>query len=388
MHDFVVRTEPLPRTTTRKVRRFELKQEIEAANNHGSVPRNGNGIVHSSAMKQLMNSPTGRIVSAIISQCTVNLEAVHPQQNLEIDLRLDSLARIECITQVEQVLGIRFDPSETTSLLTVGDIVELASRRTSELGNDSSPVKDPSSRSKSQWQDILNDNSRYIPELQPLLKRRRLTSSLAYVILRVIYFGARVALRMEVQGSDVLGRLKPPYLICPNHQSYIDPFLVCSILPRSALALILHVGASRYFTGLAKSQLARLINVVPIDPDMHLLRAMRAGAVILREGRILNVYPEGRRSFDGKLGVFKKGAAILATELNVPIVPVALDGTYEIWPRGSSRIRFARVTIAFGEPIEVNKITLGITNDDERYEKVTAVVKDSVQRMLEEIRRR
>jgi long-chain acyl-CoA synthetase len=388
VHDFVVRTEPLPRTTTRKVRRFELKQELEAANNSGSGPRNGNGVVLSSASKQLMNSPTGRIVSAIINQCAVNIEAVHPQQNLEIDLRLDSLARIECITQVEQVLGIRFDPSETTSLLTVGDVIELACRKTSELNNGNSLIKGPGSRSKSQWQEILNDNSGHIPELQPLLKRRRLTPLLAYLMLRAIYFVARAALGVEVTGSDVLRRLKPPYLICPNHQSYIDPFLVCSILPRSALGLILHVGASRYFTGLAKSQLARLINVVPIDPDKHLLRAMRAGAAIMREGRILNVYPEGRRSFDGKLGVFKKGAAILATELNVPIVPVTLDGTYQIWPRGSSRIRFAKVTIAFGEPIAVDKVTLGITNDDERYEKVTAVLKDRVQRMLEEIRLR
>ena len=44
----------------------------------------------------------------------------------------------------------------------------------------------------------------------------------------------------------------------------------------------------------------------------------------LRAGKILNIYPEGQRSFDGQLHEFKKGAAILATELNLPIVPVAL----------------------------------------------------------------
>jgi len=52
------------------------------------------------------------------------------------------------------------------------------------------------------------------------------------------------------------------------------------------------------------SRLARLINIVPIDPDVHLLQAMRAGAAALRHGRILNIYPEGRRSFDGQLGDF------------------------------------------------------------------------------------
>src|SRR6185295_18050325 len=91
--------------------------------------------------------------------------------------------------------------------------------------------------------------------------------------------------------------------------------------------------------------------------NAHLLRAMRAGAAALRDGRILNVYPEGHRSFDGQLNAFKNGAAILATELNVPIVPVALDGTYRIWPRRSSRIRLAKVKISFGEPIEPYKMT-------------------------------
>jgi len=62
--------------------------------------------------------------------------------------------------------------------------------------------------------------------------------------------------------------------------------------------------ASRYFTGSVMSRLARLVNIVPIDPDVHLLQAMRAGAAALRHGRILNIYPEGRRSFDGQLGDF------------------------------------------------------------------------------------
>jgi hypothetical protein len=52
------------------------------------------------------------------------------------------------------------------------------------------------------------------------------------------------------------------------------------------------------------------IDVVPIDPDTHLLRAMRAGAAGLSARRILTIYPEGQRSFDGELQEFKKGAAI------------------------------------------------------------------------------
>src|SRR6185503_1346604 len=109
---------------------------------------------------------------------------------------------------------------------------------------------------------------------------------------------------------------------------------------------------------------------------------------VLRQGRVLDVFPEGRRSFDGELGVFKKGAAILATELRVPIVPVALDGTYRIWPRGSSRIRPARVKIRFGEPIEVHHATSDDMNNEQKYQRVTALIKKSIAEMLEEMRNR
>jgi long-chain acyl-CoA synthetase len=209
---------------------------------------------------------------------------------------------------------------------------------------------------------------------------------LALLTLRAIYFAARLLFRMEVKGREVLTELEPPYLICPNHQSYLDPFLLCSTYPRRVLKNIFHVGASMYFTNASMAQLARLINVVPIDPDLQLLNAMRAGVVGLRAGKILNIYPEGQRSFDGQLHEFKKGAAILATELKLPIVPVALDGTYRIWPRKSWRFRLAKVKITFGEPIDVLKLTSAETDEDVAYQKVTSVLKKRIQQILYESR--
>lgn len=129
-----------------------------------------------------------------------------------------------------------------------------------------------------------------------------------------------------------------------------------------------------------------MINVVPIDPDLQLLRAMRASAAGLRAGKILNIYPEAHRSFDGQLQEFKSGAAILATELNLPIVPVALDGTYRIWPRRSWRFRAAKVKISFGEPTEPRKVAADERDKEIIYEKVTALLKERIQRLLDEMR--
>jgi 1-acyl-sn-glycerol-3-phosphate acyltransferase len=141
-----------------------------------------------------------------------------------------------------------------------------------------------------------------------------------------------------------------------------------------------------YFTNRFMAWLARLINVIPIDPDVQLMRAMRAGAAGLRAGKILNIYPEGQRSFDGHLYEFRKGAAILATELDLPIVPVALDGVYRIWPRKSWRFRLAKVKIRFGEPIDVPSVVSGETDKELAYEKVRAALKQRIQQMLDEMR--
>ena len=395
VHDFVIRTEPLPRTTTRKIRRHELRHQLEAAKLLGRNGRKGNGFALNPADRDLMNSPAGIIVTAIIKGLVAEVAFIHPHLNLEIDLRLDSLARMECIANVEQALSIQFEPEETTSILMVGDLIELVSRKMSDQRASSAAlpplikataVNAVPVPTKSYWQEALAYAPANIPELQPMLHRKPLTTFLIYWLMRLIYFGARVTLGIEVKGSAVLKQLKPPYLLCSNHQSYIDPFLVCSVLPRDVLPHIIHVGASRYFTGFAMSRLARMINVVPINPDTHLMRALRAGAAALRAGKVLGVYPEGRRSFDGQLGIFKKGAAILATELNVPIVPVALDGTHRIWPRESLRIRRAKVKLSFGEPIDIHKTIPGDMNDEQRYERVTALTRERINHMLEELR--
>lgn len=138
-----------------------------------------------------------------------------------------------------------------------------------------------------------------------------------------------------------------------------------------------------YFSSPLMAHLAPLINVVPIDPDAQLLKAMRAGAAGLRAGRILNIFPEGQRSFDGSLQEFKKGAAILATEIDLPILPVAIDGAFRIWPRKSWRFRLAKVKITFGEVIGPQNLTIGEADREIMYAKLTALLKQRIQQMLD-----
>jgi len=95
------------------------------------------------------------------------------------------------------------------------------------------------------------------------------------------------------------------------------------------------------------------------------------------------LYPEGERSIDGEPKTFKKGAAILSIHLQVPIVPVAIDGFHEAWPRGKRFQRFAPLQITFGPAIDPPS---EVKASEEAYEALIGELKRRVVRMLQELR--
>jgi 1-acyl-sn-glycerol-3-phosphate acyltransferase len=112
---------------------------------------------------------------------------------------------------------------------------------------------------------------------------------------------------------------------------------------------------------------------------------MRAGAFGLRHGGVLILYPEGERSIDGTPKTFKKGAAILSIHLQVPIVPVAIQGFYEAWPRGKQFQKFAPLEIILGDVIYPPPEGEA---SEAAYEELTARLRGSVVEMWRELRRR
>jgi long-chain acyl-CoA synthetase len=104
----------------------------------------------------------------------------------------------------------------------------------------------------------------------------------------------------------------------------------------------------------------------------------------LRHGRVLMLYPEGERSIDGKPRIFKKGAAILAIHLQVPIVPVAIEGFHDAWPRGKSFQGFKPLRMKFGDPVYPPPES---DASEAAYEKLTAEVKARIVGMWEELRK-
>jgi long-chain acyl-CoA synthetase len=85
--------------------------------------------------------------------------------------------------------------------------------------------------------------------------------------------------------------------------------------------------------------------------DTRLYGAMQLSAYVLRQGRILCVFPEGTRSRDGSTKEFKKGVGIIAKELNIPLVPVAIMGTYKMMPSGKFFPKPVKLIVSIGNPL-------------------------------------
>ncbi len=200
------------------------------------------------------------------------------------------------------------------------------------------------------WAKLLQDVPEDDPLLTNLLKPKPVFTVVAFTLVRFYYLAARVLLRFRVSGREHLPSAGP-HLLCPNHQSYLDAFFLAAALPFRVFRNLFFVGASEYFANPLMRWFAKKINLVPVDPDANLLRAMQAGAFGLRHGKILILFPEGERSIDGQVKKFKKGASILSLHLGAPIVPVALEGGFKIWPRGRLPQRLARVRMSFGKPL-------------------------------------
>ncbi len=309
--------EPLPRTTTQKLKRNEVEKrarERERSAREADVPL-------SAEEQAWVDEPQAAAVVPVI-QARAKGARVRPDANLELDLGLDSMERVELLTGLEGRFGIRVPQAMAAEIFTVRHLVDAM--RSGQAG---------AARPEESWATMLKElPAKDDPALGPLLRRRTLAAPILFVLIRLVRV---LFFRVQVAGLEKLPA-SGPYIISPNHQSYVDPFVLCGVLPYRVFKDLFFVGAVEYFETPLTRWVARTANLVPVDPDSNLVPAMKAGAFGLAHGKILMLFPEGERSIDGTVKKFKKGAPILAQHLGVPIVPVALKGTYEWWPRNRS----------------------------------------------------
>ncbi len=319
---YEIRMEPLPRTTTRKLKRFEIERQIKARGSEVAASEVAGQPVSEGEAAWAADPEVARALE-MIREAAHDKKAVRAEANLELDLGLDSIERVELLTNLESLFDARMTPEVAQSIYTVRQLVE---------GVRSKGSAGMRERPANAWDKLLAQLPEEDPLLTDLLKPYRIVNFVGFGVLKVANLFARVLVGFRVTGVENLPR-EGAYLICPNHETYIDPFLLAGALPYRVFRRLFYVGASEYFATPLRRKAAQWMHLAPVDPDANLIRALQAGAFGLRQGKILVLFPEGERSIDGEVKKFKKGVAILSSHLQVPIVPAAFNGVFPIWPR-------------------------------------------------------
>ena len=192
---------------------------------------------------------------------------------------------------------------------------------------------------------------------------------------------ARLVFRPRILGKGNVPRTGA-VLIASNHLSFIDSVVVTLVAPRS----ISFLAKSEYFTGTGfKGRLSRGfftgIGAIPVERGAgHAAQeALDSGLTVLRDGGAFAIYPEGTRSRDGRLYRGRTGVAWLALTAGCVVIPVALTGTENLQPPGSSRLRLAKVTVEFGMPLDLTPH--GVAGSGRARRSATDDVMEAIQRM-------
>lgn len=345
---YTIQMEPLPRTPTRKLKRFAIERQIKAHQTE-SAESKGQALPPSEEEATWASAADVAQALAVLREAAHDKAAVRAEANLELDLGLDSIERVEVLTNLEQLFGTRISSEAAQSIYTVRQLIDAASSQTN------API---AAQPANAWNKLLTDLPENDALLNDLLQPHAIFTTVGFGVLKIWYLLARLLLRFRVIGLENLPE-SGAFLLCPNHETYIDPFFLASALPYRVLRKMFYVGASEYFATPLRRKAARWMHLAPVDPDTNLIRALQAGAFGLRRGKILALFPEGERSIDGEIKKVKKGAAILSSHLQVPIIPVAFNGVFPIWPRNRAFSwraflpwRGTKVQIRIGTPIQ------------------------------------
>jgi long-chain acyl-CoA synthetase len=334
-----------PRTATHKVRKREiverLKHEAERARG-GANGGGGNGSSAAAPDSSLIPSLIPALAARVGGASGARLDA---SSNLATDLKLDSLGRVELLSALEDRYQIEIDEAAFTAATTLGDIEKIVQEGATEQDTAARAYPYPS------W-----------TQSTPV---RWLRIAIFYTVVLPI---TSILCRVGVRGREHLRNLRGPVLFVSNHITYFDHALILSALPgryRRNFAIAMEgerlrrwrrspdgAGVFTRLRRLAQYVLTVVIfNTFPLPQKSGFRRSFAYAGESVDRGYSVLVFPEGTRTEDGRLNPFMAGTGLLAAQLGVPVVPVRIDGLYEL--KRAGRRGFARpgaVTVAFGAP--------------------------------------
>ncbi len=342
---FSITLEPLPRTRLGKIRRFEIPAIVERIESRDRSKK---------PLREEEEGEQSRRVLEILREVLGTKGPLSPEDHLEVDLGMDSLSRIELASRLEEAFGETVTEDRWDSVRTVGDLLALSlSMGTGMKGKSTTRFLDaPLSPSEKERIPVRPTSSGRPPFWFLGLKS----------VLKAI-FGLYFRVRWPKFGKNPNGGWNyvsaggmrcewptGPSIIVANHESYLDGILLSLALPADLLLNVYFWGYSPLFDKGILKRIRNLGGIVSIDPE-EASTGLRVAYHLLKDGDALAIFPEGGRSPDGSMKPFRPGTAFLLSVFPVPVVPVAIHGSFKAYSRYHRFPRPGRIGIRIGDPL-------------------------------------
>lgn len=324
--------EDFPRSATRKVKKEEVLKWLRKR--EGKVLPSDLSVKASASAGALAKEGKTPLMKLLAEVTDHDIVEIRETTKVVPELGLDSLLRVELASRIEEKFGVTVDEARIHSATTVADIEEMV--RKQEPVEKAPPLK--------RW------------------PRWSIVSWIRFIAQKILIFPlARLFVKLKIAGLENLDNLLLPAVFMPSHISYLDSLALIMALP-SAIRHRVAFAAAKDMVYERYKSIAWLIelwfNSFPFPRREH--ENIKAGLDSM--GRLLDdrwsivVYPEGRMSIDAKLQPLKRGAGLIAVEIDAPIVPVYIRGTDQIMPYGKILPRKrASVMVIFGKPMKFER---------------------------------
>ena len=295
-----------------------------------------------------------------LARLGVPRERIRPETRLSEDLGLSSLDRVELLTWFE-ARGVPIDEEAFTRAATIAEVEELARASAAPLetgGNGAHGARPAAASEHAAAPRTLTRLERAVEGPPPLWPHRRwvwpvrsfLQWFLAYPLLR--YYVA-----WEGEGLEKLRELREPVLFIANHQSMIDAVLIFRAFPARMRKHLAPATGGDFFEHYPRTLLFLIrlfFNAFYLPEDPRGTRyALRHAGWLAERGDSILLFPEGARTPDGKLLRFRPGAGVMAERLRLPVVPLLIEGLFEIWPLSRRAPVRGRARLKVGEPMTI-----------------------------------
>jgi len=335
----------LPRTRLGKLRRFLLKECISPERTSRKREKDPD-LQEYHALKAFLVGETGK--------------DIYPDDHLEVDLGMDSLAKVSLLAYIKSTFGIHMEDKLLSKYGKINKLAEFISKNRPKMKIEIKEVN---------WGTIIrNMNTNFN------LARSRFPHITAMSILKVVL---NSVLRIRVEGRENLP--EGACILAPNHQSFLDWPVVATALSRGILRKTYIFAKEKHFNTKLHKWFAARFNVIVMDINRDLNESIQMMADVLKKGNYLAIFPEGTRNTEGEPGLFKKSFAILSKELQVPVVPVVISGTERALPVQAFFIRpFRKISVSFLSPVYPKR---------EKYEEFAEKIRQKIAAAIEDKKR-